>query len=82
MKPVAQGSRVRFVHGPIGLLSDPDGFRFAEPVAKYGDEGTYLGPHPQLDEWHMIEVLVPGEAGSFYAPVHRGQFVVILTPAH
>lgn len=70
-----EGMRVRFTHGPLGLLESPDAFKFAEPVVGAGDFGTYVGAHATLDDWHIIRVILPGYP-DLYAPVHRGQFEV------
>lgn len=73
---IENGTRVRFTHGPIGLLSDPDAMKFAEPVVQAGDFGTYLYEHPALDGWHIIEVVIPEVSTNLYAPVARAQFEV------
>lgn len=68
------GSRVRFTHGPIGLLEHEDAHKFAEPVAQAGDFGTYVREHPLLEGWHIVAVEM--DSGRFYAPVDRRQIEV------
>jgi hypothetical protein len=66
---------VRFTHGPLGLLHDPDDYKFADHVASAGDLGVYEYEHPTLDDWHICSIVATG-IGRLYAPVHRGQFEV------
>lgn len=72
------GTRVRFTRGPLGTLTEPNAYRFHEHFASKGDEGSYLGPHPQErlaeKDWHLVAIEHDGR--TLYVPVHAGQFEV------
>lgn len=78
MEKLAQGARVRFTAGPLGLIEHPDeDFKFAPETVQAGDEGEYHSPNPnpRLPDWHLIAVEVAGR--TLYAPVHAHQFEAI-----
>jgi hypothetical protein len=74
-----KGARVRFTANRLGLVAHLDATRFEEETVEQGDEGTYLGPHPnpRLDGWHVISVQ-KGER-ELFAPVHENQFEAVTT---
>ena len=65
-----EGERVRFTEGPLGLVASVTDTRFRPETVTAGDLGTYVGPHPLLDEdgWHVVQV------GELVCPCHESQF--------
>lgn len=74
MTQLKHGDKVRFTANMLGVLNpdDPSGRSFhPDHFVKEGDEGSYLGPHPSIEEWHMTQVEIDGTA--YECPVHEGQ---------
>lgn len=76
---IVGGDKVRLVcdrdDGQLGAMRDLEGTKWAASVP-HGTEGIYLGIHPTLDDWHMVQV-VDGE--QLYVPVHSSQFTAAVS---
>jgi len=65
-------TKVRFTTGPLGVLTEANGVRFAEATVGEGDEGTiYEGSYSAPEGWLVIET----EAG--FVPVHPAMVEVV-----
>lgn len=53
-------------------LCEPDCETRFVAACEPGTQGTYVGPHPTLPEWHLVEVAHMGR--RLVAPLHAAQF--------
>lgn len=71
-----KGTTVRMTTGQMGLMATPDDSRFLDEVLRFGDEATYLGPHPNgalADEgWNLLTVELDGR--TVYCPAHDSHY--------
>lgn len=72
------GAAVRFTMGNLGLMVDQASFKFEDEIVNEGDEGVYIGPHPNGNlgaEWALVEV----ETGDrvLLCPCHTSSFEVV-----
>jgi hypothetical protein len=71
------GVSVRFTRGPLGLVTTAEQTYFEPETVKAGDTGSYLKPHPSLNEpgWHLVRVEIDGR--KLLCPCHEYQFEAI-----
>lgn len=60
------GTLIEVAAGQIGLWLTPEGTP-TDAVAQAGARGRYLSTHPEMDDWHVIAVVVDGDV--YFAPV-------------
>lgn len=70
---LTKGTEVRFTASRLGTVRDPNQNRFEAETVERGDHGIYEGPHPTLEEWHLVRV---GD-GTLFVPCHVSQFEVV-----
>lgn len=68
------GDRVRLI-GRLGTMKDLGQYKFEEYHTQDGELGTYHGPHPSLDGWHVVTIEHDGE--TLYVPVGADHFEAV-----
>jgi hypothetical protein len=68
------GTPITYTSGGLGTTEDANATRFHTHIVRRGDTGTYVGPHPTLDGWHITTVEHDGE--TLYVPVAPVHFEV------
>lgn len=71
---------VRFTASHLGLIADEFSSRFEAEIVEAGWEGTYLKPHPELPDWHLIQVEMrgmPEPQRTLLCPCHESDFEVV-----
>lgn len=82
MNDLSPGTRVRLVAATdppgegLGVLTDETPIGKFAGTLPFGTEGTYRGPHPTLDGWHIVDVDFEDEVGA-YVPCGRGHMEVL-----
>jgi hypothetical protein len=72
------GTPIRYItKGALGTIRHPEATRFEERVVNDGDEGVYVGPHPNPrlaeEDWHLTKLT----DDDLLVPVHSGLFAAI-----
>lgn len=77
MTTLTKDTPITFTANQLGLIDGPDGHWFVEETVGSGDEGTYVGEHPNSDlasqGWILARVEVNGR--TLYCPCHTSQFL-------
>jgi hypothetical protein len=71
---VKKGTKVKFTVNSLGVMEDINDYGFQPETVGTEDVGTYVGPHPKVEDWYVIAVNLGGR--DMFVPCSEGMFEV------